>query len=177
MPIPMSRRRFLNLAGTATVGNLFSRTAGAHAEVPAADALKTAKDLATAINGFAIDLHRQLAKAEKEALFFSPFSINTALSMTAAGAKGTTHEEMQKVLHLPAEPNEGFGALLKHLNGSGSDKKRGYELTVANALWAQKGFPWRKEFMSLTQKFYGTGIVETDFGKPEIARGIINNWV
>ena len=51
------------------------------------------------------------------------------------------------------------------------------ELTTANAIWAMKDYPWRKEFLDLTRKHYGSGVVETDFRKPEAARKRINAWV
>ncbi|MCI0702542.1 MAG: serpin family protein [Planctomycetia bacterium] len=169
--VPLSRRRFFALSGAAAAGALCARL-GLSAE-PAKDA----KELAKAINTFAGDLHTQLAKAEKGSLFFSPFSIETALAMTAAGARGKTLEEMQQALRLPNDPHANFGELLKHINATDAKKKRGYELTTANAIWAQAGYPWRKEFMELTRKHYGAGVVEVDFAKSEAARTRINAWV
>ena len=52
---------------------------------------------------FAIDLYQQLAKENAvENLFFSPYSISSALAMTAEGARGQTADEMGKVLRFPA---------------------------------------------------------------------------
>src|SRR5206468_4257419 len=112
-----------------------------------------------------------------------PFSIETALAMTGAGARGKTLDEMEKVLHLPKDPHAVLGALAARLSGpvirepraypllgalpGGVDPvpgKRPYELSVANAIWAQKGFPWEKAFLDLTRKHYGAGTVEVDFG-------------
>src|SRR5438067_2288799 len=39
-------------------------------------------------NRFAIDLYAKLRETEKGNLFFSPYSVHTALAMTATGAKG-----------------------------------------------------------------------------------------
>src|SRR5206468_5926847 len=78
---------------------------------------------------------------------------------------------------IAADPHAAFGDLLRHLNGGGWFAKRGYELTTANAIWAMKDYPWRKEFMDLTRKHYGAGVVETDFTKPDAARKRINAWV
>ena len=56
--------------------------------------------LAEACNGdFAIDLYRQLAKERPgENLFFSPFSVSSALLIATEGASGETAEQMGKVL-------------------------------------------------------------------------------
>jgi serpin B len=190
----LSRRAFLSLSGAAGAGALASGLFPnlAKACLPPPDPLKAAKDLAGGINAFAHDLHARLAKDAKGDLFFSPFSIEAALAMTAAGARGDTYDEMRKVLHLPLDPHPAFGALINHLTElrraapqapGASDAKafrcgtRGYELTVANAIWAQKGFPWHKEFTELTQKHYGAGLTEVDFAEPEAARELINAWV
>ena len=53
---------------------------------------------------FATDLYAKL-KNEKGNLFFSPYSISTALAMTFAGARGNTAEQMTNVLHF-AEPQD-----------------------------------------------------------------------
>jgi serpin B len=172
----LSRRKFLVLSGASTLGALVPVRS-----LAAADELKAQKDAATAINAFAADLYRQLAGKdgkEKGNLFLSPFSIETALAMTSAGARGKTLEEMEKVLHLPKEPHSAFGELLTRLNGNPQDDKaRPYELAVANAIWAHKGYPWEKAFLELTAKHYGAGTVEVDFRESEAARKRINEWV
>src|SRR6476661_10651678 len=55
---------------------------------------------AKATNQLGVDLHRQLATGDKN-LCISPYSINSALAMTFAGADGETRTEMARVLHFP----------------------------------------------------------------------------
>ena len=148
-------------------------------------------------NEFALELYAKL-RAEKGNLFFSPYSISTALSMTYAGAKGETKIQMAKVLHLPTLPkvisdhppecrlmapgwkpsrfHSAFGAIIKDLNTRG--EKGNYELSVANALWGQKGYGFLKEFLELIKTNYGGGLNEVDFVRAaETARKTINTWV
>ena len=88
-------------------------------------------------NAFATDLYAELAKKDGN-VFFSPTSLQTALAMTWAGARGATAEEMAKALHLgnDAKSNQELGHFLPTLNADG--KKGGYELAVANALWGAR---------------------------------------
>ena len=51
-------------------------------------------------NCFALQLYQKL-QGEKGNLFFSPYSISTALAMTYAGAKGRTQEQMAQTLCFP----------------------------------------------------------------------------
>ncbi|HKB39083.1 MAG TPA: serpin family protein [Gemmataceae bacterium] len=129
-------------------------------------------------NEAALDLYAQL-RGEEGNLFFSPYSISTALAMTYAGARGDTADEMAKALHFPLELDRlapAFGTLYKQINGDG--KKRGYELSIANALWGQKGFAFKKEFINTTRANFGAGLREVDFkNAPEEARTTINEWV
>mgnify|MGYP003541509399 CR=1 FL=1 len=64
---------------------------------------------------FALDLYRQLAGEDPQAnLFFSPYSISTALAMTYTGAHGQTATEMAATLHFDkpqAEVPAAFAAL------------------------------------------------------------------
>jgi len=133
--------------------------------------------LVTGNTTFGLDLYSQLKK-EPGNLFLSPFSISTALAMTAAGARGKTLDEMTKVLHLPEHAPAAFGAVLKSLNEEPDAKKRGFALTTANALWAQKGYPWRPEYQKRVAAHFGAGLFDVDFiSVPEEARGTINTWV
>jgi serpin B len=127
---------------------------------------------------FAWDLYGKLKEKDGN-LFYSPFSISTALAMTSEGAKGETLKEMLSTLRLPEgdATHAGMGSLLAYLAAS-DVKKDGYEVTTANALWGQKGYPWRKEFLDSTKKHYGAGLSDVDFiSATEEARKTINAWV
>ena len=58
------------------------------------------------MNGFACSLYGALA-GQQENLFFSPFSVGTALAMTAEGARGETARQMAAVLGLDAPADSG----------------------------------------------------------------------
>jgi serpin B len=137
-----------------------------------------AKTVAQDNNVFALDLYTQLSK-ETGNLFFSPYSISTALGMTYAGAKGKTAEEMASTLHFGLPPDRlhaGLAELVKHMNAKG--EKRPYQLSVANRLWGQKGFGFLPAFLNITESKYGAGLEELNFmNDPEGARKIINAWV
>ena len=60
-------------------------------------------EVVNASNQFALDLYLNLSGTEEGNIFFSPYSIFSALAMTYEGALGLTHEEMQNVLHLPLD--------------------------------------------------------------------------
>jgi len=129
-------------------------------------------------NAFALDLYGKLREQEGN-LFFSPYSISTALGMTYAGARGNTEAQMAKVLHFDLPQEKLHPAFKSLLEGLGARRKEGgYELSVANALWGQKGYPWLKEFLDVTRGNYGAGLREVDFaGDTEGARKTINDWV
>jgi serpin B len=129
-------------------------------------------------NEFALALFEQL-RAKEGNLFFSPYSISDALAMTAAGARGETLEQMAKTLHLSADPAQvapAFQKLIETLNGD--PKFRTYQLSVANALWGQKGYHFLPEFLKQTETNFHAGLQQVDFaGDAEKARQTINQWV
>ena len=79
----------------------------------------------TATNGLGIAVYHQLAAASPDAnLCWSPWSVATALTMAAEGARGETANEMRRALHVPDGPlaavHDSFAALQQRLtNGSG----------------------------------------------------------
>lgn len=134
--------------------------------------------IAEANNRFALDLYTRLG-AESGNLFYSPFSIATALEMTLAGAHGVTDEEMRRVLHLdlPADQlHPASGALVKSLDRGIA--LGGYRLSVANRLWGQSGYTFLEPFLATARDDYGAGLEPLDFqNAAEDARGTINAWV
>ena len=53
---------------------------------------------------FAVDLYRKLGEGGGN-VFLSPWSIDLALTMTWAGARGVTAEEIAQTLRLPSDPD------------------------------------------------------------------------
>jgi serine protease inhibitor len=96
--------RVLVLTGTVTLANALGSTSGGPGTLLAAEAEKPPANIAvTANSDFGLDLYRQLAKGSPgKNVFFSPYSMSSALAMTAEGARGATAEEMGKALHFPA---------------------------------------------------------------------------
>jgi serpin B len=133
---------------------------------------------------FALDLYRQLTglPQPKEAagnLFFSPYSVSTALAMTYAGARGQTEAQMRDTLRFfdpQADFHTDFGRLEQILNKQG--QKGDYQLAVANALWMQKDFSFLKPFLNLAQRQYSARLEIVNFkADPEGVRQTINTWV
>jgi len=126
-------------------------------------------------NEFAFDLYSKYKSGEGN-IFFSPYSISTALAMTYEGARGQTAVEMQKVFHFPDEDERrpGFARLYNEIN----KKNKKYQLSTANALWAQEDYKFLDQYFSTIERYYDGDVTNLDFiGKPEESRVTINNWV
>jgi serpin B len=127
-------------------------------------------------NAFALDLYGHL-REQKGNLFFSPESISTAFAMADGGARGQTAAETARVFHftLPADQlHPAMGALLADMNAP----HPGYDLHVADALWAQQDARFLPSYLSLMQSDYGADFHRVDFKtQPEAVRGTINRWV
>ena len=68
--------------------------------------LEGLSEVVNANNNFAIDYYNKLdsnPENDGKNIFFSPFSISTALAMTYEGADGNTAEEMRKVFYFPVD--------------------------------------------------------------------------
>ncbi len=125
---------------------------------------------------FAIELHQQLATAQGN-LIFSPFSIRSALAMTASGAEGATNREILRTIHLPEGDvvQEAVGALVRWLNWSG--ERATFQLRIVNTLWGQKGIDWKEDFLNRLKDDYAASLQEIDFDQSQAARQTINCWV
>ena len=145
----------------------------------------TADLAARANNLFAADLYRAL-KAKDGNLFFSPYSITTALAMTREGARKETSAEMDRVFYwIPRVPAAAHRALEVALRpgtvreGHGEDAKElpAFGLSVANTLWAQEGLAVQSSFTKVLADEFKAPLQRIDFQKTAAARKIINDWV
>ncbi|XP_060986920.1 serpin B3-like isoform X2 [Dama dama] len=148
--------------------------------------------LGEAIIHLAIDLFHQIRKSKKENIFYSPFSISSALAMTYLGARENTASEIQKVLHFSEitantnggatkDPVEKPGNVHHHFQKLLTELKKStdaYELSVTNSLYGRKDFPFLQEYMDNVQKYYLASVESADFvSAAEESRKMINSWV
>ncbi|XP_027764577.1 serpin B6-like isoform X1 [Empidonax traillii] len=135
------------------------------------------ESLCAANTTFALDLLRKLCeKKSGQNLFFSPFSISSALSMVLLGSKGNTEAQITKVLSLKKseDAHNGYQALLSQIN----DPNTKYILRTANRLYGEKTFEFLSSFIESSQKSYHAGLEPTDFIHAwEDSRKQINGWV
>jgi serine protease inhibitor len=121
------------------------------------------KTLAENNNAFAFDLYSKL-QAHEGNLGVSPYSIFIGLAMLSVGARENTAAQLAQALHfsLPQQDLHPTCAALISQLVSG-DTKGLYQLKVANAPWAQKGFKFLNTFSYMLGKNYRSQIHEVDF--------------
>jgi len=125
-------------------------------------------------NNFAVELYGQLPAGN---VAMSPASITIALTMTWAGAKGQTADEMSRVLHMEGDQPEllsRWGTLSQGL----VDPKRPFTLHLANRLFADKHHELDTVFFDINMKTFGARTDAMDFrDDAEGSREKINTWV
>jgi serpin B len=156
-----------------------SNGSGSHApQQPAAPAgePKDLGELVNASNRFALELFSNLSDPGDN-LFFSPYSIFTALGMTYEGARNKTADEMRAVFHFPADSQTRwslFKALMEKLNANDT----GCNLSSADAFWVQQDFKLLDDFVQTVQTYYSADAFNVDYmNAAEAARQRINGWV
>lgn len=130
-------------------------------------------------NDFAVAMYNLIAQEDGN-LFFSPYSITAALGMTAAGAVGSTRQEIIDALKVTLEGNT-FDQALNSTDLSlhdHSDNTDGITLRIVNSTWMQTDWKFRIGYLNHLSQYYGAGVNMLDFASdPENCRTIINDWV
>ncbi len=124
-------------------------------------------------NEFAFDLYSRLGEGN---VFYSPYSISSALAMTYEGAKGQTADEIKSVFHFPDTNllRQNFAGIYNSINSRSGH----YELRTGNALWLQKDYPFLEEFVGNVENYYGGKAAGLDFvDETEKSRQTINSFI
>jgi serpin B len=152
-------------------------------------------------NAFAVDLFSRVRTSPDVGtgnVLTSPISASLALTMTYAGAKGTTATQMATALHYGSASStifEGQNALSQALasraaaalagdqktaqeSGGAAPSPDDYNLQVVNSVWGEQTYTWEQPFLDVLAQDYGTGVFLEDFvNQFDQARQTINTWV
>lgn len=145
--------------------------------LPFVKAQEESNPLSQSNNALAFSLYHTVKEESGGNLIFSPYSIFHALGMLYAGARGTTQQQMAEALALPPESEVYFAQLYIDLNAPPEYEDILFQLNIANALWAQQGYPLHSDYVDLLSEFYGSSLQEVDFAAPEEAAQTINDAV
>jgi len=157
--------RSLKLLSAVLVLGAFSAClAGAKAVSPS-----TRERLVKGNSSFAVHMYNQLGASDGN-LFFSPYSISSALGMTYAGARGNTAQEMKAALRFSLDQDE-LNPAFKNLNHelAASARKTGQKLNIANGL-VLTGGNVSAQYKSILKKYYEAEIFPGGLAE-------INGWV
>lgn len=133
--------------------------------------------IVNANNKFTFDMYSKLNKINEGNIFFSPYSISTALSMTYEGSNDITASEMENTLYIPSDDQIRRPAVASIYNQLNRKDVR-YKLNTANAIWSQKEYPILKEYKDVVEQYYGGRATNLDFqNNLEESQKTINNWV
>ncbi|NWZ27334.1 SPB10 protein, partial [Asarcornis scutulata] len=164
------------------------------------------EQVSEAVGKFTIDLFKKLNETNKDKnIFFSPWSISSALALTYLGAKGNTAREIGEVLHFTkaagaagsssvARPSRGrpkrrkmdpeheqaenIHSGFKELLAAMNKPRNTYSLRSANRIYVEKTYPLLPTYIQLSKKYYKAEPQKVNFKTaPEQSRKEINTWV
>jgi serpin B len=128
---------------------------------------------------FALSLYRTLSSSGDN-LFFSPSSVETALSMTMSGARGKTRSQMAKALGIATDDISSQDMEMMRFEDRirEIEKKGRTNISQANSLFPQKGFRLSASWIRDMSRFYGVAVTPVNYRtETEKARRTINRWV
>ena len=137
------------------------------------------RKVVNANNQFAIDLYQKINKQPAQSdknIFFSPYSLSTAMAMLYAAAEGETKQQIQKTFHypMPAILNPNSAALYNQFNKPNPN----YDLSTVNDLWMRQGLSPNQAYLDTVKRYYGGQVTNLDFAsRPEPSRQTINKTI
>lgn len=136
--------------------------------------------LIAANNAFAIRLLKVRPSQPNENVFFSPYSLSTALGMAYVGARGATQQELSEALGYSAaslsesDVEQAFGHQNSRLQAHASQAG----LEVANSAAVQENFNVLDSYYNVLNHSFNAHVFKVDFEQHgQAAIEAINRWV
>lgn len=141
-------------------------------KILAATDVSSDKDLQKKYSEFVIDLAQKCAQNSDENILVSPDSILFALDMTAAGAAGTTRDQMTGTLVPGADPVDALAFGVSHYNELQNDS-----ICIADSVWLNEEYAntVKSDFTDFAQNDFDARIEAIKFDNDAV--DTINAWV
>ncbi|KAG9479339.1 hypothetical protein GDO78_012810 [Eleutherodactylus coqui] len=148
--------------------------------------------LVTSYNTFAVNIYKKLIEHSDNNIFFSPWSVASALTMVFPGTNGNTEFQMANVLNF-RQPSRKQGRrsqtsdaiqiqnvpqVYEELSCSINQASKSSTMKTANRIFSEKSFQIVKQYSQLIKKHFQSEIQAVDFIQDaEKNRKSINKWV
>lgn len=134
---------------------------------------KTEEALVTSTNTFAFQALTQIGLEDSDALF-SPLSVSMLMGVLQNGAAGETQSQIINTLGFNGYSAAEVNAYYRKMLTAAVDLDPQVQLSIANALYIQTGFPVYPAFIQTAEEMYDSEIGELDYSKDPVS--MINNW-
>ncbi|TSB24447.1 serpin family protein [Psychrobacter sp. YGAH215] len=165
-----------------TTGQADSKADSKDDHTAADDSASTSEGISAVVNAnnqFAVTMYQQLNGQSKQVdanVFFSPYSLTSAIAMLYAAAEGNTKAQIQKTFYYPSLPilNPNSAALYNQFNKPSPN----YKLNTINDLWLQQGRTPNQAYIDTVKRYYGGQVNTLDFkNNTETSRQMINEKI
>ena len=165
-----------------TTGQADSKADSKDDHTAADDSASTSEGISAVVNAnnqFAVTMYQQLNGQSKQVdanVFFSPYSLTSAIAMLYAAAEGNTKAQIQKTFYYPSLPilNPNSAALYNQFNKPSPN----YKSNTINDLWLQQGRTPNQAYIDTVKRYYGGQVNTLDFkNNTETSRQMINEKI
>lgn len=137
---------------------------------------KSQRETLSNVNTCSFDIFRELYAQDKGNLFFSPFSLQTSLTMMLPGATDDTYVQLTKLLGQENRPLEEVLELYKTLIDNLYEVDPSTEFRSANGMFTDKEIVLKDTFVKTASDCFSAGLETVDFSKASAAKETINRW-
>ncbi len=138
----------------------------------------SAQTASESVSAFTFQMYQKVAEKEKGNIFFSPYSISSAMAMTYVGAANETQNQIASTLHFTKDTKTlatSMGGLHQSLL---SKNGKGLELSISNRVWVEQTYKVKCSYKRTLKKRFKTSFGKADFiGNFQLERVKINDAV
>ncbi|XP_075168019.1 serine protease inhibitor 42Dd-like [Haematobia irritans] len=109
-----------------------------------------------------------------ENIIFSPFSIQTCMTMARMGSKGSTAKRMDEVLGFSNLSEDRIGDNYYNLLAK---YEKSADLKLANKFYVMTGLQLKENYNDLLNQKFFSSVENLDFSESDKATDVVNNWV
>ncbi|HEY9789510.1 MAG TPA: serpin family protein [Candidatus Obscuribacterales bacterium] len=125
--------------------------------------------------GYAL-LGQEVERNPGKNVWVSPSAVSIPLGMLLNSARTSTRSALVNSLGLGYEDASTVNAAYSNLIAALKDPSTGVKLAIANSIWANKDFNFKKAFYNANRQHFGATVKTRNFGDPKTLTDI-NGWV